>query len=144
MSLHLNKGPHQRQMKEILYTRHRNTVAPMMVFKDRNATLQAFHTDAVNKDASVDSLLIHQKDTACTWLVRHSRGRGDCANCIHLSRLSGSPATHVLGESCHASPQHGWRSAYSLRKTLSPIYWMSPERVVPLLVRWKRRLAGLL
>ena len=38
-----------RQMKETLYTRHRNTVEPMMVKNDRKATLQAFYTDAVDK-----------------------------------------------------------------------------------------------
>ena len=36
-------------MKETLYTRHRNTVEPMMVKNDRKATLQALHTDAVDK-----------------------------------------------------------------------------------------------
>ena len=39
----------KRQMKEIIYDRHRNTVEPMMVEKDRKATLQTLHTDAVNK-----------------------------------------------------------------------------------------------
>ena len=39
----------KRQMEETLYTRHRNTVEPMMVEKDRKATLQALHTDTVNK-----------------------------------------------------------------------------------------------
>ena len=58
-------------------------------------------------------------DTACSWLVCHSRG--DCANCIHLPWLSGGPATQCFGESSRASPQHGWRSVYSLRETLSPI-----------------------
>ena len=37
----------ERQMKETLYTRHRNTVDPMMVENDRKATLQALHTAAV-------------------------------------------------------------------------------------------------
>ena len=37
------------QMKETLYTRHRNTVEPMMVENDRKATLQALHTAAVVK-----------------------------------------------------------------------------------------------
>ena len=90
----------------------------------------------------------------------HSRGdcSGEhCANCIHLPRLSGCPASQFFGEASRAFPQHGWRSAYSLRETLSPTQdqgqhtssnildlWMSPERVAPLLVRWKRRLAGLL
>ena len=36
----------ERQMKEMLYTRHRNTVEPMMVENDRKATL---HTAAVAK-----------------------------------------------------------------------------------------------
>ena len=48
-------------------------------------------------------------------------GGGDCANCIYLPRLSGGPATQCIGEASRASPQHGWRSAYSLRETLSPI-----------------------
>ena len=39
----------ERQMKETLYTRHRNTVEPMMVENDRKATLQALHTAAVVK-----------------------------------------------------------------------------------------------
>ena len=63
----------------------------------------------------------HQTDTACLCLVCHSRGGGDCANCMHLPRLSGGPATQFFGEASHAYPKHGWRSAYSLRETLSPI-----------------------
>ena len=39
----------ERQMKETLYTRHWNTVEPMMVENDRKATLQALHTAAVVK-----------------------------------------------------------------------------------------------
>ena len=39
----------ERQMKETLYTRHRNTVETMMVKHDRKATLQAFHTATVVK-----------------------------------------------------------------------------------------------
>ena len=51
----------------------------------------------------------------------HSRGDcpGEhCANCIHLPRLSGGPGAQFFGEASRASPQHGWRSAYSLRDTL--------------------------
>ena len=40
------RGTPKRQMKETQYTRHRNTVEPMMVAKDMKATL---HTDAINK-----------------------------------------------------------------------------------------------
>ena len=39
----------ERRMKQTLYTKHRNTVEPMMVKNDRKATLQALHTDAVDK-----------------------------------------------------------------------------------------------
>ena len=35
-------------MKETLFTRHRNTVEPMMFANNMKATLQALHTDAVN------------------------------------------------------------------------------------------------
>ena len=39
----------ERQMKEKLYTTHRNNIEPMMVKNDRKATLQALHTDTVDK-----------------------------------------------------------------------------------------------
>ena len=39
----------ERQMKETLYTRHRNTVEPKMVENYMKATLQALHTAAVVK-----------------------------------------------------------------------------------------------
>ena len=65
---------------------------------------------------------MHQTDTACSWLVCHSRGTvgGNTANCIHLPRLSGGPAAQFFGEASRASPLRGWWSAYSLRETLSP------------------------
>ena len=39
----------KRRMKETLFTRHRNTVEPMMLAGNRKETLPAIHTDAVNK-----------------------------------------------------------------------------------------------
>ena len=39
----------ERQMKETLYTRYRNTVEPIMVKNDRKSILLALHTDAVDK-----------------------------------------------------------------------------------------------
>ena len=39
----------KRRMKETLFTRHRNTVELMMLANNRKATLQAIHSDAVNK-----------------------------------------------------------------------------------------------
>ena len=44
--------PLKRQMKETLFTSHRSTVEPMMIAKDREATLQAIHTMAVNQDVT--------------------------------------------------------------------------------------------
>ena len=41
--------PHKRRMKETLFTRHCSTVEPMMIAKDRKATLQAIHTKVVNQ-----------------------------------------------------------------------------------------------
>ena len=41
------RGTPKRRMKETLFTRHRNTVEPMMLANNRKATLQAFHS--VNK-----------------------------------------------------------------------------------------------
>ena len=43
----------ERQMKETLYTRHRNIVEPMMVKNVRKATLQVLHTDTVDKAVKV-------------------------------------------------------------------------------------------
>ena len=37
----------KRRMKETLFTRHHNTVEPMMLADNRKATLLAIHTDAV-------------------------------------------------------------------------------------------------
>ena len=39
----------KRLMKETLFTRHRNTVEPMMLADNKKATLQTIHTGAVNK-----------------------------------------------------------------------------------------------
>ena len=47
----------ERQMKETLYTRHRNTVEPMVVNSDRKATLQALHTAAV-----VNAVQCHERN----------------------------------------------------------------------------------
>ena len=38
------RDPPKRRMKETLFTRHCSTVEPMMIAKDRKATLQAIHT----------------------------------------------------------------------------------------------------
>ena len=43
------RRPPKRRMMETLFTRHHNTVEPMMLMDNRKATLQVVHTDAVNK-----------------------------------------------------------------------------------------------
>ena len=43
------------RMKETLFTRHASTGEPMMIAKDRKATLQAIHTMAINQ--AVNSLI---------------------------------------------------------------------------------------
>ena len=43
------RKPSMRRLKKKLFTRHRNTVEPMMLADNRKATLQAIYTDAVNK-----------------------------------------------------------------------------------------------
>ena len=49
MSATLAPQAPKRRMKETLFTSHRNTIEPMMLADNRKATLQAIHTDAVNK-----------------------------------------------------------------------------------------------
>ena len=43
------REPHKRRMKQTLFTRRRNIVEPIMLANNRKATLQAIHSDAVNK-----------------------------------------------------------------------------------------------
>ena len=49
-------------MKDTLFTRHRNTVEPMMLVNNGKATLQAIHSDAVNTDQKNNIVL----DGLCT------------------------------------------------------------------------------
>ena len=46
---HQKGPPPKRRMKETLFARRCSTVEPMMIAKDRKATLQAIHTIAVNQ-----------------------------------------------------------------------------------------------
>ena len=43
------REPPKRMMKDTLFTRHRSTVKPMRIAKDRKTTLQAAHNMAVNQ-----------------------------------------------------------------------------------------------
>ena len=47
-SITTRKTP-KRRMKETRFTRHRNTVELMILADNRETTLQAIHTDTVNK-----------------------------------------------------------------------------------------------
>ena len=49
LPLHHHKRNPKRRMKETLFTRHRNTVEPIMLANNRKATPQAIHSDVVNK-----------------------------------------------------------------------------------------------
>ena len=57
----------KRRMKESLFTRHRNTVEPMMLVNNRKATLQEIHTDAVNKAVK------NQKKYTVRWSSTHNQ-----------------------------------------------------------------------
>ena len=92
-----------------------NDHSNFIIMEDFNSHSQSWGYEHI--DARGEKIDAHQTDTACSCLVCHSRG--DCANCIHLPRLSGGPATQFFWEASRASSQHGWRSAYSLRETLS-------------------------
>ena len=73
---------------------------------------------------------LHQTDTACSWLVCHSATVGGTVRGNTVQIVSTYPASpearppSFFGEASRAFPQHGWRSAYSLRETLST-YWTS-------------------
>ena len=61
----------KRRMKETPFTRHHRTVEPIMLADNRKATLQAIHTDAVNKAVKdqkknivLDDLPHRQKNTS--------------------------------------------------------------------------------
>ena len=61
----------KRQMKEILYTKHRNTVEQMIVEKDRKATLQSLHTDVVT-----NAIKSHERNVVldgCPSPIRNSK-----------------------------------------------------------------------
>ena len=76
-----------------------------------------------NVDERGNKMFTHQTDTACSWLVCHSATVGGTVrgNTVQIvSTYPASPAAQFFGEASRASPQHGWRSAYSLRETLSP------------------------
>ena len=47
----------KRRMKETLYTRHRDTVEPMMLANNRKATLQAIYSDAVNQLSTIRKII---------------------------------------------------------------------------------------
>ena len=55
----------KRRKKETLFTRHRNTVEPMLLANNRKATLQAIHSDAVNKAVK------HQKNNIVSGGIPH-------------------------------------------------------------------------
>ena len=92
------------------------------------------YSSSMHRAMEEDSLMIrhdddyaqqHQMDTACSWLVCHSATDGWTVGGNTVQIVYNYPASPEArppssGEASRASPQHGWRSAYSLRETLSP------------------------
>ena len=64
--------------------------------------------------------LMHQTDTACAWFVCHSQ-EGLCKLYPHYPASPEAQTPIYFLETSHATPQHGWRSASSMREILSPI-----------------------
>ena len=79
--------------------------------------LQLVNSIRPSLDVPVTERVVHQMDTACLWLVCHSRGTVQIVSTYPASPEARPPS--FLGKASRASPQHGWRSAYSLRETLS-------------------------
>ena len=69
----------KRWMKATLFTRHRGSVEPMMVAKDRIATLRAIHTGAVNQAVNRQEVNVvlddrpHMIDTSEGDITRRER-----------------------------------------------------------------------
>ena len=89
----------ERQMKETLYTRHRNTVDPMMVENDRKATPQALHTAAVvkvvqchEKNVVLDGLPISNSEKELTRKERSTLVQLRSGNC----RLQGYCKSRIM------------------------------------------------
>ena len=77
----------KRRMKETLFTRHHNTVEPMMIAKDRKATLQAIHTNAVNNQEK--NVVLDDRPHPPTQVrSRHCRLLGSCKSRIKDARLN--------------------------------------------------------
>ena len=113
--------------------------------------------DNNNNNNNMMNRILHQTDAACAWLVRNMTGRrqsnpGPKPTLKTLSHTRTQPPRipcTLAHQSNSLKPPHphSLPSAPYVKHTHIPQIldlWMSPERVVPLLVRWKRRLAWLL
>ena len=103
-------------MKETLFTRHRSTVEPMMIAKDRKATLQTIHTKAVNQAVSSQGRnvvlndrppLINISEKELTRKERTTLAQVRPGHC----RLSSSNDNDTVGHmeqtiECHSGTQH--------------------------------------
>ena len=104
----------KRQMKETLFTRHRSTVEPMMIAKDRKSSLQAIHTKAVNQavnsqrrnvvlDDRPPLINISEKEQTrkeCMTLAQLRSGHCRLI-CSYKSRISKDASLVVCGKTPH-------------------------------------------
>ena len=116
----------KRRMKGTLFTRHRNTVEPLMLVDNRKTTLQAIHTDAINKAVKYltrkeRATLAQLKSGYCKLLDSYkSRIKKDaslniCADCgqmpydvTHLFACPTHPTTLILSDLWN-KPMHSIR-----------------------------------
>ena len=104
----------KRQMKETLLTRHRSTVEPMMIAKDRKTKLQAIHTSTINQ--AVNSQEVHVvlddhppliniflKDLTRKELPTHTQLRSGHCRLLgsYKSRINKDASLNVYGRTPH-------------------------------------------
>ena len=126
----------KRQMKEPLFTRHCSTVEPMMITKDRKATLQAIHTKAVNSQGRIVvlllddcPLLINISEKDITRRERTTLGQLISGHCRLLgsykSRISKDASLYVCAKTPHNVKHLFYCQAHPATMTPSDL-WSKP------------------
>ena len=110
-------GLAEEYSKSILSTFHNYIVSNLggCIIERLDRRLTKYIYNILHGDTNV---IISTKRIPCGWCATVKR---DCANCIHLILPLRRPGPPVFLEASHVTQHHGWRSASSLRETLSPI-----------------------